>query len=82
MCCSTSVCGPSVDENLMILTSAVKALNTIDGFEAIRYNLSSSPQEFVNNEKVTEILQEKLIDALPMTLVNGEVAKIGGYPTL
>lgn len=82
MCCSTGVCGPSVDENLLMITSVAQALNSVEGYEAVRYNLSSDPQEFVNNEKVTTILQEELADALPITLVNGEVKKTGAYPTL
>ena len=82
MCCSTGVCGPSVNEDLLVITSAIQALNTVKGYEAIRYNLSCSPQEFVNNATVTTILQEELADALPITLVNGEVKKKGVYPTL
>lgn len=77
MCCNTGVCGPSVNEDLLMMTSAIQALNTVEGYEAIRYNLSSSPQEFVNNATVTTILQEELADALPITLVNGEVKKKG-----
>lgn len=82
MCCNTGVCGPSVNEDLLMMTSAIQALNTVEGYEAIRYNLSSSPQEFVNNATVTTILQEELADALPITLVNGEVKKKGACPTL
>ena len=58
MCCSTGVCGPSVNEDLLMITSAIQALNTVKGYEAIRYNLSSSPQEFVNNATVTTLLQK------------------------
>ena len=82
MCCNTGVCGPSVNEDLLMMTSAIQALNTVEGYEAIRYNLSSSPQEFVNNATVTTILQEELADALPITLVNGKIKKKGAYPTL
>lgn len=74
---ASGVCGPSVNEDLLVITSAIQALNTVKGNEAIRYNLSSSPQEFVNNATVTTILQEELADALPITLVNGEVKKKG-----
>lgn len=82
MCCSTGVCGPSVDENLLLITSVVNTLNTVEGYEAHRYNLTSSPQEFVSNETVSAILQEKYADALPITVMNGEVKKTGAYPTL
>lgn len=82
MCCSTGVCGPSVDEDVLLITSVVNSLNTVEGYEAVRYNLSDSPQEFVNNTAVSQILQEQFATALPMTLVNGEVKKPGAYPTL
>lgn len=82
MCCSTGVCGPSVNEDLLQITSIVEALNTISDFEAVRYSLSSSPQSFVSNEKVSAILQEKKVEALPITVVDGEVKKVGDYPTL
>ncbi|MDZ7836386.1 MAG: arsenite efflux transporter metallochaperone ArsD [Alkalibacterium sp.] len=82
LCCSTGVCGPSVDDELMMITSIVNTLNTAEGYEAVRYNLSGDPQAFVSNENVTAILQEKEAEALPITLVNGEVKKTGAYPTL
>ncbi|OJF90306.1 arsenite efflux transporter metallochaperone ArsD [Alkalibacterium sp. 20] len=82
LCCSTGVCGPSANDDLMMITSLVTTVNTIDGYEAVRYNLSGDTQAFVNNENVTAILQEKQSEALPITLVNGEVKKTGEYPTL
>ena len=82
LCCSTGVCGPSVNDDLMMITSIVNTLNTADGYEAVRYNLSGDPQAFVNNQNVTAVLQEKQDEALPITLVNGEVKKTGAYPTL
>lgn len=82
MCCSTGVCGPSVNEELLQLTSVIEALNTLEGIEAVRYNLSNSPQSFVSNQQVSAILQEQHVEALPITVVDGEVKKVGGYPTL
>lgn len=82
LCCSTGVCGPSVDDDLLSITSAVNALNTIEGYQAVRYNLTGDPQAFVSNTHVTALLKEKEAGALPITLVNGEVKKTGAYPTL
>ncbi|WP_071130079.1 arsenite efflux transporter metallochaperone ArsD [Enterococcus timonensis] len=82
MCCSTGVCGPSVNEDLLQITSVMNALDTLEGFQAKRYNLSSDPQTFVENEQMSKLLQEKGADALPATLLNGEIVKFGGYPSI
>lgn len=59
MCCSTGLCSPSIDEDLMLITSAMEALNSVNNLEAVRYKQSNSPQEFVANDIVSAILQEK-----------------------
>ena len=80
MCCSTGVCGPSVDKNLLRIATLIDALKNM-GIEVKRHNLSSEPQAFIHNEKVKQLLQEKGADVLPITLVGGEIAVIGQYPT-
>lgn len=82
MCCNTGVCGPSVDEELLQVTGIWNALNTLEGYEAVRYNLSSTPQVFVQNAAVSALLQKKGVDALPITTLNGEIKKTGAYPTI
>jgi len=59
MCCSTGVCGPSVNEDLIRVSSIMNELKKAEGIQAVRYNLSANPNSFVRNSKVTEILQEK-----------------------
>lgn len=56
-------------------------LKKAEGIQAVRYNLSANPNSFVWNSKVTEILQEKGMNSLPITVVNDEVIKIGSYPS-
>ena len=80
MCCSTGVCGPSVDKNLLRIATLIDALKNM-GIEVKRHNLSSEPQAFIRNEKVKRLLQEKGADMLPITLVDGEIAVTGQYPT-
>lgn len=82
MCCSTGVCGPSVNEDLLQITSVMNALDTLEGFNATRYNLSSDPQAFVDNASLSTLLQEKGAEALPVTLLDGEVVKVGDYPSM
>ncbi|MBN8233987.1 arsenite efflux transporter metallochaperone ArsD [Halobacillus kuroshimensis] len=80
MCCSTGVCGPSVDPNLTRLASAVYSLEQ-KGVNIRRFNLGNEPEVFAENGAVNEVLQEKRADALPVTLLDDQVVKVGEYPT-
>ena len=80
MCCSTGVCGPSVDPELTRVASAVYSLEK-KGFNIKRYQLTSDPDKFAENDEITRIFQEKGPDALPVVLVNDKAVKVGSYPT-
>ncbi len=80
MCCSTGVCGPGVDPELTRVASAVYSIGQ-KGFDIKRFNLTSEPNAFVENSEITKILTEQGPNVLPVTLVNGQVEKIGEYPT-
>ena len=80
MCCSTGVCGVSVDPELLRMSSLVEKLDK-KGMDIKRFNLNSAPQEFVENKKVNEILNEKGEDILPLTMVDDEIIKSGAYPS-
>ncbi|WP_249869584.1 arsenite efflux transporter metallochaperone ArsD [Oceanobacillus saliphilus] len=80
MCCSTGVCGPSVDQNLTRVASTVYSLEQ-KGMDIKRFNLANDPAAFADNETVNRVLQDKGADALPVTLLDGEVTKVGVYPT-
>ena len=43
MCCSTGLCGPGVDQELLRVTTTINTL-TKKGVTVIRYGLSSEPQ--------------------------------------
>ncbi|MGC5328650.1 arsenite efflux transporter metallochaperone ArsD [Brevibacillus sp. SYSU BS000544] len=78
MCCPTGVCGPSVDPELIRITSAVHNLKN-KGFDIRRYNLTSDTEIFTKNQTVNALLMEKGPDVLPITLVDGEVVKVKEY---
>jgi AhpD family alkylhydroperoxidase len=79
MCCSTGVCGPTVDPVLVRFAADVKWLQE-QGAEVQRFNLSQSPAAFVENERVKQALTEKGEGALPLLLVDGQVLASGHYP--
>lgn len=80
MCCSTGLCGVGVDPELLRISTILNSLKK-NGIEVERYNLSSSPQEFINNKKVSEFINKKGVDELPVTVLDGEIVLAGRYPT-
>jgi DNA-binding transcriptional ArsR family regulator len=80
MCCSTGVCGPSIDPELMRIATVISSLKE-KGVIIQRHGLSTDPQEFISNQVINDILQKDGAEVLPITLVDGLVAKTKGYPT-
>lgn len=81
LCCSTGVCGPSVDDNLIRITSVMQQVKQTNGVMMVRYNLAQNPNAFVRNEQVGQLLQEKGVDCLPITVLDDRVVQVGHYPT-
>lgn len=67
MCCSTGVCGPSVDPNLTRVASAVYSLEQ-KNYYITRFNLANDPSAFVETKRKNQILHEKGPEAIPVTL--------------
>jgi SAM-dependent methyltransferase len=80
MCCQTGVCGPSVDQQLIDVREDLRWAEA-RGVSVARHNLSSDPDAFVANTKVTGLLAAFGEKALPALLVDGEVALHGRYPS-
>lgn len=80
MCCSTGVCGPGVDSELIRMTGAVRNLRKKD-VNISRFNLTGNPGAFVENQTIRGLLESEGVDALPVTVVDGNLVKKGMYPT-
>lgn len=78
MCCSTGVCGPSVDPKLIQFAADLKWLEE-RGVEVRRFNLAQNPMAFVQNKTVNAALAWKNEGALPLLLVNGRVVASRRY---
>lgn len=78
MCCSTGVCGPSVDPALVRFAADLEWLKA-RGVEVERFNLSQEPAAFVANPVVVEAMRGG-DGALPLLLLDGEVVARGSYP--
>lgn len=80
MCCSTGLCGPSIDPELLRMSFIMNNLKKAN-MEAERFNLTSDPNKFVENEAVNGLLSSEGMDILPATFVDGELICKGHYPT-
>lgn len=80
MCCSTGVCGPSIDPELLRMSSIVSNLKKRN-YPIERFNLATDTGAFINQEKVKALLNDKGPDVLPIVLVEGEVLLTGQYPS-
>lgn len=80
MCCSTGVCGPGVDPELMEISRDLQWLES-QGVGVERFNLAQEPDAFVKNPRVSGLMQAFGDDALPAVVVNGEVHSHGRYPS-
>lgn len=54
MCCSTGVCGPSVDKELLRVSTVLNTLKN-KGILVERYNLTNNPQIFIENKVIKEV---------------------------
>lgn len=79
LCCSSGVCGPEVDQQLVTFAADVKWLEQ-QGGKVERFNLAQQPMAFVENAVVKGFLERSGQEALPVVLVNGELALAGRYP--
>ena len=80
MCCSTGVCGPEPDDELVSFSGALRWVQR-QGVEVERHNLGRDPDAFVETPVVYDAIQEHGQDVLPLLLVDGDVARRGEYPS-
>lgn len=80
MCCSTGVCGPSVDPSLARFAADLEWL-TSAGATVRRFNLGQEPVAFAENERVRALLTVQGEAALPVIFADGELRATGRFPT-
>ena len=80
LCCSSGVCGVEVDPALVRFAAdvdwAVKK-----GARIERFNLAQQPLAFAESPAVAAFLERAGAEALPVTLVDGELVLAGRHPT-
>jgi hypothetical protein len=81
MCCPTGICGPTQDQTLLDVGEMILSLQ-LDGVAVARYQMTTHPQAFLGNAGVMRLVRERQMAALPITVVRGQVIKVGAYPAL
>lgn len=79
MCCSTGVCGPSLDPELARFAADVDWLQK-QGVTVERFNLSQQPAAFAETPAVKEALGRGTA-VLPLVLVGDRIAVEAAYPS-
>ncbi len=80
LCCSSGVCAPEVDPALATFAADAKWASQM-GARIERANLAQQPAAFAENAVVKGFLERSGAEALPLVLVDGEVALAGRYPS-
>ena len=79
MCCSTGICGPTVDPDLVNFAASLSQLANM-GVQIERQNLSQKPMAFATNAAVKTLLEKEGTSVLPLIFIDGEVYMKGRYP--
>lgn len=79
MCCSSGVCGPTMDKKLVEFSAALVWLRE-QGVEVQRYNPTQEYEAFVANAKVVQTINTDGTGCLPLILADGEIVSRGRYP--
>lgn len=80
MCCSSGVCGPSIDPRLARFAADLGWLKG-QGVAVERFNLSQQPAAFAEEPAARAALEATGEAALPLVMVNGETKSRGVYPS-
>jgi Arsenical resistance operon protein ArsD len=81
LCCPTGLCGPVLDTTLVDLSEAINALQA-DGKTVVRHMMTADPGAFMRNREVYQLIRERQLAVLPITVVRGRIVKTDAYASL
>jgi hypothetical protein len=80
MCCSTGVCGPDPDDELVEVSAALDQLEeAYDDVEVSRANMQHNIDEFLETQHIYDLVEEHGPSILPITAVDGEIVAKSEY---
>lgn len=82
LCCSTGLCGPEPNQDLVQLSEDVKKLQVEFPDESIiRASLSFNANAFLDYPEVLKLVKENGTDVLPITVLDGKILAKQRYMT-
>jgi hypothetical protein len=79
MCCSTGVCGPAPDPDLVGFAAMLSQFQS-HGVKVERYNLAQQPLAFIQNPTVKALLETEGVKVLPLIFWDNVLQLQGRYP--
>lgn len=79
MCCSSGVCGPDVDDELVEFSQTIKKLKK-EGYKVERNSMNHNPFAFKKNQAILNQVNDSGTDKLPIVEINEEILTMGVYP--
>ncbi len=79
MCCSTGVCGPDPDDELVEVSVALDRLEDEFDVDVSRANMQHNIEQFLETQQIADLVEEHGPSILPITVVDGEVVANEAY---
>ena len=79
MCCSTGVCGPDPDDELVEVSAALDQLEEEFDVDVSRANMQHNIEEFLETQQIADLVEEHGPSILPITVVDDEIVSKEAY---
>lgn len=79
MCCSTGVCGPDPDDELVEVSAALDQLEEEFGVDVSRANMQHNIEQFLETQQIADLVEEHGPSILPITVVDDEIVAKEAY---
>lgn len=81
ICCPTGVCGPTTDPVMIELNQTLKKLGEeYKGLKITRASMSFNVALFMQTPLIRDLVREKGVGILPVTVIDGKIVKQLDYP--
>jgi hypothetical protein len=79
MCCSTGVCGPDPDDELVEVSAALDQLEEEFDVDVCRANMQHNIEQFLETQQIADLVEEHGPSILPITVVDDEIIAKEAY---
>jgi len=79
MCCSTGVCGPEPDDELVEVSAALDQLEEEFDIEVSRANMQHDIDQFLETEVIADLVDEHGQSILPIIVLDDEIIAKSAY---